>query len=182
MNVKGKGAMANDHAIRSHTRSVFTPLLNHPAPINLEKSIFHYSVQKMRDLNEVPSWENKIFKEVYKQKYCAIAQHLKNPSCPLKDMINHKQVKSYNVPNMKAADMWPNGPYESLYTERRRAEEHRIALAAALDEEDYVGMFKCGKCRGTKTSYYQMQTRSADEPMTCFITCKNPNCGNRWKC
>lgn len=30
-----------------------------------------------------------------------------------------------------------------------------------------------------KTTYYQMQTRSADEPMTTFVTCVN--CGNRWK-
>jgi hypothetical protein len=26
--------------------------------------------------------------------------------------------------------------------------------------------FKCGKCGQNKTRYYQMQTRSADEPMT----------------
>ena len=39
--------------------------------------------------------------------------------------------------------------------------------------------FQCGKCRQRKTQYYQMQTRSADEPMTTFVTCVN--CGNRWK-
>jgi hypothetical protein len=27
--------------------------------------------------------------------------------------------------------------------------------------------------------YYQMQTRSADEPMTTFVSCLN--CNNRWK-
>ena len=40
-------------------------------------------------------------------------------------------------------------------------------------------MFKCGKCKQRKTTYYQMQTRSADEPMTTFVTCVH--CGNRWK-
>jgi DNA-directed RNA polymerase subunit M/transcription elongation factor TFIIS len=30
-------------------------------------------------------------------------------------------------------------------------------------EEDYTGQFKCGKCKSVKTTYYQMQTRSADE-------------------
>ena len=38
-----------------------------------------------------------------------------------------------------------------------------------LPEEEY-----------SKCTYYQLQTRSADEPMTTFVTCIN--CGNRWKC
>jgi len=40
-------------------------------------------------------------------------------------------------------------------------------------------MFRCGKCGQRKCAYYQLQTRSADEPMTTFITCIP--CGNRWK-
>lgn len=42
------------------------------------------------------------------------------------------------------------------------------------------GLFTCKKCKSKKTTYYQMQTRSADEPMTTFVTCTN--CNNRWKC
>ena len=41
------------------------------------------------------------------------------------------------------------------------------------------GMFTCPKCRKDKTTYYQMQTRSADEPMTVFITCTS--CQHRWR-
>ncbi|KAG2427388.1 hypothetical protein HYH02_014608 [Chlamydomonas schloesseri] len=40
-------------------------------------------------------------------------------------------------------------------------------------------MFQCGRCKQRKTTYYQLQTRSADEPMTTFVTCMN--CGQRWK-
>lgn len=39
--------------------------------------------------------------------------------------------------------------------------------------------FKCGRCGQRKTTYYQLQTRSADEPMTTFVTCVN--CNNHWK-
>jgi transcription elongation factor S-II len=46
-------------------------------------------------------------------------------------------------------------------------------------DDDYEGQFKCGKCKSKKTDYYQMQTRSADEPMTTYVTCMA--CGNRWK-
>lgn len=41
------------------------------------------------------------------------------------------------------------------------------------------GIFQCGKCRSQETTWYQLQTRSADEPMTTFITCLE--CGNRWR-
>jgi DNA-directed RNA polymerase subunit M/transcription elongation factor TFIIS len=52
------------------------------------------------------------------------------------------------------------------------------------------GIHTCYKClndktkqkdedRGKRTWYYELQTRSCDEPMTCFITCLD--CGNRWK-
>jgi len=47
-------------------------------------------------------------------------------------------------------------------------------MMAATDQ------FKCYKCKKRKCTYYEMQTRSADEPMTTFVTCLS--CGNRWKC
>lgn len=40
-------------------------------------------------------------------------------------------------------------------------------------------MLKCGKCRKNNCTYNQIQTRSADEPMTTFVLCNE--CGNRWK-
>ncbi|UKJ87988.1 transcription elongation factor [Theileria orientalis] len=41
------------------------------------------------------------------------------------------------------------------------------------------GQFKCGKCNSRQTTYYQLQTRSSDEPMTTFVMCLN--CKNRWR-
>lgn len=38
---------------------------------------------------------------------------------------------------------------------------------------------KCRKCGGNNCAYSEMQTRSADEPMTTFAYCLA--CGNRWK-
>jgi transcription elongation factor S-II len=41
------------------------------------------------------------------------------------------------------------------------------------------GVYKCRQCGGRKTIQHEQQTRSADEPMTLFITCLN--CKNTWK-
>ena len=46
--------------------------------------------------------------------------------------------------------------------------------------EASTDIFRCKKCKNNKCTYYQLQTRSADEPMTTFVTCIN--CGNRWRC
>ena len=48
-----------------------------------------------------------------------------------------------------------------------------------VQKEVEDGIFKCRKCQSYKTTYYQLQTRSADEPMTTFITCLE--CGKKWK-
>lgn len=41
------------------------------------------------------------------------------------------------------------------------------------------GLVQCSRCRSMKTTYTQMQTRSADEPMTSFFLCLA--CQKRWK-
>lgn len=67
-------------------------------------------------------------------------------------------------------------------TEARRLDWHeknadKINKQCGIKETE--GMFECGRCKSTKTTYTQKQTRSADEPMTTFVTCGN--CNNRWK-
>ncbi len=61
-----------------------------------------------------------------------------------------------------------------------------IQLKSVRDKNKYeqnmeaaTDSFKCRKCRSTKCTYYELQTRSADEPMTIFITCLD--CGTKWK-
>lgn len=41
-----------------------------------------------------------------------------------------------------------------------------------------TGAYTCKKCGSEKTFHYQLQTRSADEPMTTFVMCNN---GHRWR-
>ena len=74
---------------------------------------------------------------------------------------------------------------EELASDAKREENQRIRDKKLFDaapsqaKKATTDQFQCGKCRQRKCTYYQMQTRSADEPMTTFVSCLN--CGNRWK-
>merc|ERR1712212_606843 len=39
----------------------------------------------------------------------------------------------------------------------------------------------CPKCSHNRAFFMQIQTRSADEPMTTFYKCCKMECGHRWK-
>jgi len=55
--------------------------------------------------------------------------------------------------------------------------EHRRRVVADLkpptprSSTRELGIFRCPKCGGRHTTHYSMQTRSADEPMTNFVSC-----------
>uniref|UniRef100_A0A3Q3K0L5 Transcription elongation factor n=1 Tax=Monopterus albus TaxID=43700 RepID=A0A3Q3K0L5_MONAL len=53
--------------------------------------------------------------------------------------------------------------------------EHQLSKVGGTETD----MFICNKCHGKNCTYTQVQTRSADEPMTTFVLCNS--CGNRWK-
>uniref|UniRef100_A0A3Q3EJY2 Transcription elongation factor n=1 Tax=Kryptolebias marmoratus TaxID=37003 RepID=A0A3Q3EJY2_KRYMA len=53
--------------------------------------------------------------------------------------------------------------------------DHQMATTGGTQTD----LFTCGKCKGKNCTYTQVQTRSADEPMTTFVFCQQ--CGNRWK-
>ncbi|KAL7984309.1 hypothetical protein Chor_002879 [Crotalus horridus] len=53
--------------------------------------------------------------------------------------------------------------------------EHQMAKTGGTQTD----LFSCGKCKKKNCTYTQVQTRSADEPMTTFVVCNE--CGNRWK-
>ncbi|KAJ2890227.1 transcription elongation factor TFIIS, partial [Coemansia aciculifera] len=58
-------------------------------------------------------------------------------------------------------------------------EENLFKAKGAGPTAAVTDQFRCGRCKSRKCTYYQMQTRSADEPMTTFVSCTN--CGNNWK-
>lgn len=145
---------------------------------NIEKSIFNWCVKRTKSISEIPSWENKVFKENYKRKANSILFNLKEPRSHLINRIKSGEVKTKNISTLTPEELWPSGPADICAKEIRYKELRRENAKGELD--NLSGVFQCAKCKSWKTTYYQLQTRSADEPMTTFVSCIN--CGKRWKC
>eukprot|EP01129_Flabellula_baltica_P005114 TRINITY_DN1826_c0_g1_i1.p1 TRINITY_DN1826_c0_g1~~TRINITY_DN1826_c0_g1_i1.p1 ORF type:complete len:124 (+),score=31.39 TRINITY_DN1826_c0_g1_i1:746-1117(+) len=64
--------------------------------------------------------------------------------------------------------------------QREKQKEWETKARMGPEKTGGVGTFICHKCGSNSTDYYQLQTRSADEPMTTFVNCLD--CGKRWRC
>ncbi|XVE84323.1 hypothetical protein DITRI_Ditri17bG0003400 [Diplodiscus trichospermus] len=112
-----------------------------------------------------------------KFKYRSIMFNMKDPNNPdLRRKVLLGEVKPERLITMSP---------EEMASEQRQLENKEIKEKALFDCERGAApkattdQFKCGRCGQRKTTYYQMQTRSADEPMTTYVTCVN--CNNHWK-
>ena len=115
--------------------------------------------------------------EAYKAKIRSLFQNLRNKSNPeLRVRVMEGEVTPEKFATMT---------HEELKSKAMKKEDEKIArenmLAAQMPKEEKAinPAFKCNKCGHRKVAYSQMQTRSADEPMTTFCECTN--CGNVWK-
>lgn len=68
--------------------------------------------------------------------------------------------------------------HASLLDKIKKDDDSIRNLADEVRNERSSGFLTCKNCRGSKVDVDQIQTRSADEPMTLFALCQD--CGSRW--
>jgi len=89
----------------------------------------------------------------------------------LKNKLLKNEIEPRNLAFMTNEQLFPER-WEKL-TRKRDLREYKKNNMAATD------LFKCFKCGERKCQVIQLQTRSADEPMTNYVTCLV--CFNRFK-
>ena len=145
---------------------------------NIEKSIYNYTIKISKIKNIKRIWLNIIFKNLYLSKVRSIYSnidcnsYIKNKN--FLDRINDNNIDIKNIANMSIFDIFPEN-WKDILEEKSKKDK----LKYELKPEAMTDAFKCRKCGSRSTSYYEVQTRSADEPMTQFITCLD--CNTRWK-
>ena len=144
----------------------------------IEQSIYNHTIEiaKRRYIKRL--WSNEIFKGLYLSKIrCIYANidpnsYINNTS--FKDRINNNEINIYEISKLSIYDIYPDN---WKYLLELKSKQDKVKYE--LKPEAMTDQFKCGRCKKRECSYFEMQTRSADEPMTIFVTCIN--CGKRWK-
>lgn len=156
---------------RQSIRQIFTKIMKPEKANALEKAILEYCKELAKTRNVPVTWDNEFFCRIYTNKCRSMYSNFAN-----KDNKNiPKLLKNIeNVPSMSFQEIFPK-PWKEMLDKKYKREK-------SLYEEKQEAMtdqFKCSRCKSRECTYYELQTRSADEAMTTFITCLN--CGNRWK-
>jgi DNA-directed RNA polymerase subunit M/transcription elongation factor TFIIS len=168
--------------IRSYVVDKYAELLglpkDHTTCVNLEKNTHNWAVKRSISLGDTAAADNHRHMNRYKHKFLQIQYNLKK-SPVLKEKIVNGTLKTSGVVELSPQALWSDGPYARQMEECISKSLKKEYSSNVLKDPNYKGIFRCNRCKSYKTTYYEMQTRSADEPMTVFITCHS--CDSRWK-
>jgi transcription elongation factor S-II len=165
--------------IRLSTISLFNNLTdNNELDKIIEKSIFNYTCFISDERKIIKKWDNSFFKKIYFNKCRTLYSNLDENSyiknMSLLSSIKDDTEKAHNIAFLNCQELFPEHWKTFLDKKYKRQEMMYEDITESMTD-----MFKCGRCKQRKCAYYELQTRSADEGMTTFITCLK--CGNRWK-
>ena len=94
------------------------------------------------------------------------------------NIINGK-IKPEELCTMNSLDMLSKNKQKEIEKEKEKKVDEVRTDWQEKHGQVTEGVYKCRVCGGRKTIQHEQQTRSADEPMTLFITCLN--CKNTWR-
>jgi len=125
-------------------------------------------------------WKNRVFWNMYRSRAISIYENLRGTNSYVKNnedwisKIRSGELTPRAYVEMTAVDLcparWKAAIEKIIETEKKLYSKNDIASI----------FLWCSRCKKkTKCDYYQLQTRSADEPMTTFVTCLE--CDRRWK-
>ena len=165
--------------IRSKIVTKFNSLLNNEIiSRRIEKSIYNYTIQLSKKKKIPRKWSSIVFKNLYLSKIRSIYSNIDSNSYiknkEFKNKILTNQIDVDNIGKLSVYDIYPE-IWKELFDNKIK----RDKLKYEIKPEAMTDVFKCRKCNSRSCSYYEVQTRSADEPMTQFITCLS--CSNRWR-
>lgn len=165
--------ITNAETFRKNICDKFTNIIgNNVTAINLEKGVFNYSLKEATSRKLIKKWENPEFVQVYLDRLRTIYINLKNND--ILDLLQSKELLPQSFASMTHQEMNPKRWHELLEQKMKRdANKFTTNIQASTD------MFTCKKCKSKRCTYYELQTRSADEPATIFVTCLD--CGKNWK-
>lgn len=171
--------MSDTHIRENIVNKIDTLINNLEISKNIEIGVFNSTIREADTLGIIKKWDNLHFKKLYLLKTIGIYTNLDENSYIGNNYLIHQvkedKLQPYDIAFLKPFEIFPDRWRSTLDMKSKRDQikfEKRSEIATNL--------YQCSKCGKRECTMYQLQTRSADEPMTTFVTCIN--CGKRWKC
>ncbi len=140
---------------------------------SMEREIYLMTLKEAAKRGVIAHWRNLTFCEYYLIYVRTNYIHLTTLQS-VKEKILSGELTLPMLPQCNHYALNPEG-WHDLREKQRIREEKELAG----DRRIATDRFKCRRCGQKQCSYYQLQTRSADEPMTTFIKCLV--CNNEWR-
>jgi len=141
----------------------------------IESYVYESTVLEAKYRRIFNNWNNVFFSQLYIDRGRTIFFNLNNNPSYLETLLITSLDKMEEILSLTHQEINP-ARWQTLI-------DKKVIRDKALYEtkmEASTETFTCRKCKNNNCSYYLQQTRSADEPMTTFVTCID--CGYRWKC
>ena len=146
--------------------------------LDLEMGVYNASLDEAKRRLVPLTWKHETFRWIYDMVSKRTISNL-NPNSYIanKTLITRWKEGEFSLSEIgswSAYELNP-GKWKDLKDQQLRREQRILEgnLSMATDR------FRCSGCQKKMCSYYELQTRSADEPMTIFIKCLS--CGKQWK-
>jgi len=166
--------IANSERFRVNIRNKLKIIVDDDAiSINLEKGVFNYAIKEANNQKIIKKWENPHFVQLYLDRMRSIYINLKDAL--LVNRLKTGDIAPQTLVFMTHQEMNPDR-WRTLIEQKMKRDANKYTNT---DIQASTDMFTCRKCKSKRCTYYELQTRSADEPATIFVTCLD--CGKNWK-
>ena len=157
---------------------IFRAKLTAAQVLQLERAIYNSTLSEARRRHLVRSWDYPLFAHLYKM----TARHISSnfdvnsyvKNIDFFEKFQEGELALASIPGLTAYEIFPSR-WKDQFEQQQIREKSQLEGNRAMATDQFL----CTRCWKRECTYYEMQTRSADEPMTIFITCLN--CGKHWR-
>lgn len=145
---------------------------------DVERAIFNFTVQFCGEKGVSLSWDSALLRGLYHNKAMSVCANL-DPGGYVGNAVTLGRLRRGEISPHDVAFLKPDAhlpeQWEPIVSAKMRKDKYAYEVTYVPNASE----IKCFKCKKNQVYFYEIQSRSADEPTSLICTCLN--CGNRWR-